>query len=136
MTGARNVDRKKHFKKTHDIIEAHNKVKKHSYRLGHNHFSHLVRTYTIVEDYNNREFNISSNLKSKEEKDKHLGLEIRKPHSNSSYTPIPDFFKADARASLPTNVSSLFIYINLQLKYAHACKSKNNLCFAGGLPQS
>ena len=34
--------RKKIFKKTHDMIEAHNKKKGHSYRLGHNQFSHMV----------------------------------------------------------------------------------------------
>ena len=42
LTGAKHQHRKKHFKKAHDMIEAHNKAKKHRYRLGHNHFSHMV----------------------------------------------------------------------------------------------
>ena len=48
MAGAEHEQRKNNFIKTHDMIEAHNKKmargtgKPAPYRLGHNHFSHLV----------------------------------------------------------------------------------------------
>ena len=38
---------KKHFKKAHDMIHAHNKKNRTRYRLGHNKFSHMVMTCFI-----------------------------------------------------------------------------------------